>query len=303
MAKKIINPQISGTTTIIQGTQIVSGNEGIDRQLQEAMSRIPERNKWVDGAFEGGVSYSPAYVGSLQVLEQSGIWFKRVAGTSAGGIIAGLIAVGYSASEIRWLTSNFPHRQVRPSSLPPNVAPLNLLEFLDLPVPNTISREMLQKTPEWEMIRGNAFEAFLDENLNIPTRSNLVNLVIQVINESNVFNTLITTGPNLTKLRKGLNVKAFPTFPNKVAKVRDFLQRSSDHDRREFAFKVCAELARTNPYYVLAIHLRQGREIFNGRRFLELYGPLLIAKRDRKSTRLNSSHVSFGCTSRMPSSA
>lgn len=53
--------------------------------------------------FEGGGNKGMAYVGALQVLENAGIMknVKRVAGASAGAIIATLIALGYDSSELR----------------------------------------------------------------------------------------------------------------------------------------------------------------------------------------------------------
>lgn len=57
----------------------------------------------VDGVFSGGGIKGFAFVGALQVLEDRGIYFERVAGTSAGAILACFIAAGYSADEIEKL--------------------------------------------------------------------------------------------------------------------------------------------------------------------------------------------------------
>ncbi|AWE07980.1 hypothetical protein DCE79_11530 [Lysinibacillus sp. 2017] len=54
----------------------------------------------VDGVFSGGGIKGFAYVGALQMLEQRGIQFKRVAGTSAGAILAAFIAAGFNAQEL-----------------------------------------------------------------------------------------------------------------------------------------------------------------------------------------------------------
>ncbi len=53
--------------------------------------------------FSGGGIKGFAFVGALQVLEDRGIYFERVAGTSAGAILACFIAAGYSADEIEKL--------------------------------------------------------------------------------------------------------------------------------------------------------------------------------------------------------
>jgi NTE family protein len=52
------------------------------------------------GIFEGGGAKGLAHVGALKACEERKIRFKGVAGTSAGAIIAGLIAVGYQADEL-----------------------------------------------------------------------------------------------------------------------------------------------------------------------------------------------------------
>lgn len=54
----------------------------------------------VDGVFSGGGMKGFAYVGAIQVLEERGIKFKRVAGTSAGAILATFIAAGFNAREL-----------------------------------------------------------------------------------------------------------------------------------------------------------------------------------------------------------
>ncbi|HWL22941.1 MAG TPA: patatin-like phospholipase family protein [Ureibacillus sp.] len=57
----------------------------------------------IDGVFSGGGIKGFAYVGAMQVLEERNIQFKRVAGTSAGAILACFIAAGFNASEIEKL--------------------------------------------------------------------------------------------------------------------------------------------------------------------------------------------------------
>lgn len=52
------------------------------------------------GIFEGGGARGLAHVGALRACEERKVRFAGVAGTSAGSIIAGLIAVGYRADEL-----------------------------------------------------------------------------------------------------------------------------------------------------------------------------------------------------------
>lgn len=57
----------------------------------------------IDGVFSGGGLKGFALVGAYQVLEEKGYKFRRVAGTSAGAILASFIAAGYTAKEIEKL--------------------------------------------------------------------------------------------------------------------------------------------------------------------------------------------------------
>ncbi|QCR32878.1 patatin-like phospholipase family protein [Lysinibacillus sp. SGAir0095] len=54
----------------------------------------------IDGVFSGGGIKGFAYIGAMQVLEEKNYRFKRVAGTSAGAIMACFIAAGYTSKEI-----------------------------------------------------------------------------------------------------------------------------------------------------------------------------------------------------------
>lgn len=54
----------------------------------------------VDGVFSGGGIKGFAYVGAIQALEERGIQFRRVAGTSAGAILATFVAAGFNATEM-----------------------------------------------------------------------------------------------------------------------------------------------------------------------------------------------------------
>src|SRR3954453_13731963 len=61
---------------------------------------------YVDLVFEGGGVKGIAMVGALSVLEEHGYKPQNVAGTSAGAIVATLLAAGYTAAELRDLISN-----------------------------------------------------------------------------------------------------------------------------------------------------------------------------------------------------
>ncbi|MDR6224674.1 patatin-like phospholipase family protein [Desmospora profundinema] len=59
-----------------------------------------------DAVFEGGGIKAFGLVGALQVAEEKGYRWKRVAGTSAGSIIASLLAAGYRSEELYRLLFN-----------------------------------------------------------------------------------------------------------------------------------------------------------------------------------------------------
>lgn len=60
----------------------------------------------VDGVFSGGGVKAFSYLGALEVCEKRGIEFKRIAGTSAGALIASLIKVGYKTDELKQILEN-----------------------------------------------------------------------------------------------------------------------------------------------------------------------------------------------------
>lgn len=55
----------------------------------------------IDAVFEGGGMRGIGIVGAINCIENEGCEFQRVAGSSAGAVIAALIAAGYSAWQIR----------------------------------------------------------------------------------------------------------------------------------------------------------------------------------------------------------
>ena len=54
----------------------------------------------IDGVFSGGGIKGFALIGALLAVENRGLEFQRLAGTSAGSIIASFVAAGYTADEI-----------------------------------------------------------------------------------------------------------------------------------------------------------------------------------------------------------
>lgn len=60
----------------------------------------------IDGVFEGGGVRGIAHVGAICALEENGYAWERVAGTSAGAIIAALLACGYTGKELKTIINN-----------------------------------------------------------------------------------------------------------------------------------------------------------------------------------------------------
>lgn len=57
--------------------------------------------KKADAVFEGGGVKGIGLVGAVSEIEKAGYEFENLAGTSAGAIVASLLAVGYSAAELK----------------------------------------------------------------------------------------------------------------------------------------------------------------------------------------------------------
>ena len=54
-----------------------------------------------NAVFEGGGIRGIAHVGAASVLQQAGYHMRYFAGSSAGAIVASLLAAGYTADELR----------------------------------------------------------------------------------------------------------------------------------------------------------------------------------------------------------
>lgn len=57
--------------------------------------------KKIDAVFEGGGVKGIGLAGAVSVIEKAGYEFENLAGTSAGAIVAGLLAVGFNSEEIK----------------------------------------------------------------------------------------------------------------------------------------------------------------------------------------------------------
>jgi len=57
-------------------------------------------------SFEGSGVKGIGFVGAIAVAEEKGFTWQNVAGTSAGAIVATLLASGYTTDEMREVSSN-----------------------------------------------------------------------------------------------------------------------------------------------------------------------------------------------------
>lgn len=65
----------------------------------------------VDAVFEGGGVKGVGLVGAVAAVEEAGYVFENLAGTSAGAIVAGLLAVGYSAQRLKEIVGTIDYRK------------------------------------------------------------------------------------------------------------------------------------------------------------------------------------------------
>ena len=74
-------------------------------------------NLIADAVFEGGGVKGIGLVGAVAVVEEQGYSWANVAGTSAGAIVAALLAAGYEAQELRNIITELNYNDFKDSSL------------------------------------------------------------------------------------------------------------------------------------------------------------------------------------------
>src|SRR4051812_30800047 len=70
-------------------------------------------DKFVDAVFEGGGVKGIGLIGALTVVEEEGYKWGNLAGTSAGAIVASLVAAGYNAAELKTLISGLDYHEFK----------------------------------------------------------------------------------------------------------------------------------------------------------------------------------------------
>ncbi len=67
---------------------------------------MSQNKQKVDGVFEGGGVTGIGLVGAVSVIEAAGYEFANLAGTSAGAVVASLLAAGYNAAELKQIIND-----------------------------------------------------------------------------------------------------------------------------------------------------------------------------------------------------
>jgi predicted acylesterase/phospholipase RssA len=245
--------------------------------IRELRSRfvMPRPTTLIDGVFEGGAALGTAYVGSLRALGDNTIWFKRVAGNSAGAITAAMIAAGYNAVEIQWLTSNFPDRGKPPDSLPPGLIPIDFKKFLDRPLrASDFPTATRRSTLLWKLLKGQIIDDVLNQTLRVPTRNSLANTIAAgVVAIPGIPNGL--TAPIADVVRPALSF-----LPDSQPHLRDLVPGSlaTVGLRETFADRLWNVIADNNPVYRLWVNLVYEGGIFDGKVLLDTMNNLVKAK-------------------------
>lgn len=84
----------------------------------------------IDGVFSGGGIKALSLIGAVEAAENRGLTFERVAGTSAGALMAALIKAGYSAGEMKELIDQLDFRKFLDTSK--TIVPIPFMNWLKL---------------------------------------------------------------------------------------------------------------------------------------------------------------------------
>lgn len=116
-------------------------------------------------------------------LARNGVWFKRVAGTSAGAITAATIAAGYDANEIDYLAAPKGLRRGPPDDLPSGVEPLDYVSvFSDLPLsPGEVTLETRRNNIPYRLIDGSLLTEVSKLQVPIPALDNYVDKITEEV--------------------------------------------------------------------------------------------------------------------------
>src|SRR5690242_4483872 len=78
----------------------------------------------VDAVFEGGGDKGIGLVGAVAATEKHGLQFENLAGTSAGAIVAALVAAGYTADELKQIMESLDYKKFEDETVLDKIGPL-----------------------------------------------------------------------------------------------------------------------------------------------------------------------------------
>lgn len=246
----------------------------------------------VDGVFEGGGALGTGYIGALRALHDNNIWFARVAGNSAGSITAGMIAAGFDALEIQWLSSGFTGPR-RPDSLTRAgiTEPIRFSKFLDLPSLSSVSANSMRQTLLWNALKGTIIDEIGKISLPIRSRADLADRLLDVVLDVGLkdvpaFGDLTIrelfsripgnqSDPVKDAIVSGLSAAGYPRNPPQIKDLAPIVEGSASL-RTQFADTAWPAIARNMPVELLITNLLYEGSLFEGDFFLttlkELFG-------------------------------
>ena len=135
---------------------------------------ISNNIKFADIVFEGGGVKGIGLVGALKAFENNDYHWKNICGNSAGSIVAALVAVGYSAEEIKKLMLELDYTKITDKS------------HFNIPILSNTLNLLFKKG----IYKGNYIENWVDEILSYKlnlTNKNKVTFGDLIIPEENGF--------------------------------------------------------------------------------------------------------------------
>ncbi|MDF5730432.1 MAG: patatin-like phospholipase family protein [Rhizonema sp. PD38] len=118
----------------------------------------------VDAVFEGGGVKGLGLFGAVAVTEEKGYVFENVAGTSAGAIVAALIAAGYKGTELKKIQNEVDYRRFKDPTLQQEIPLIG---------------SVLSLITEKSFYKGDFFESWLHERLQAKNISTFGDLVME----------------------------------------------------------------------------------------------------------------------------
>ena len=227
----------------------------------------------IDGIFEGGGTLGSAYIGSLRALEDNDIWFKTVAGNSAGAITAALVAVGYSAKELHWLTSNrtidkpnFFNRR--------NIEEIDFESFLDFPTKaSNISTFNKKRTILWKVLKGEVIDIIRNMKIDgFPTRDRTSRKIAKDIIKIPLMPDKFEN--DIYNIVHGVLI----LLPNQTPKIKDFIPFNTTLLREQLANEIWDRIVDNISLYPISVNLIYEGGLCEGDKFLNTMRKLLKEK-------------------------